>query len=250
MLTEERFARILSILEEKNTISVQELSSRLNASESTIRRDLTKLNQMGKLRKFHGGATAVSSLYNTEDDSCTVRLKRNIESKQLIAQYAASLVTSGDFIFIDAGTTTELISKYLSVRNIGIVTNSTITARSLANSGYAVTLLGGEIKPLTEAIVGPMAIADLKPFNFTKGFFGANGIHSKYGYTTPQMNEASVKIQAMSQCLERYILADSSKFNIISPVTFGKLSEATIITDELRETGIREYTAVLEVRRP
>lgn len=250
MLTEERFSRILAILEEKNTISVQELSSQLSTSESTIRRDLTKLSQMGKLRKFHGGATAVAPLYNTEDDSFSVRLKRNIDSKQKIAQFAASLVEAGDFIFIDAGTTTELLSKHLAVRNIGIVTNSTIIARSLANSGYSVTLLGGEIKPLTEAIVGPMALADLRPFNFTKGFFGVNGIHPKYGYTTPQMNEASVKIQAMSQCRERYILADSSKFNIISPVTFGILSEATIITDQLRESGFREYTSVLEVGNP
>lgn len=249
MLTEERFSRILAILEEKKTVSVQDLALHLDTSESTIRRDLTKLDQMGKLRKFHGGATSFASSYSTEDDSLDVRTTRNIKAKQLIAQRAASLIVPGDFIYIDAGTTTELICKYLTARNIGIVTNSLINARTLAVAGYSVTMLGGEIKPLTEAIVGPMALSGLKPFNFTKGFFGANGIHPKHGYTTPQMNEASIKIQAMSQCREKYVLADSSKFNIISPITFGKLSEATIITDVLHETSIQEYTTVLEVKK-
>lgn len=247
MLTEERFSHILSILEEVKTVSVQELCTRLDASESTIRRDLTKLDQMGKLRKFHGGATLLNARYTTEDDSFSVRSGRNIESKGKISKYAASLIEEGDFIYIDAGTTTEMISRYLSVHNIGIVTNSIIVARSLAVTGHSVTLLGGEIKPLTEAIVGPMAIADLRAFNFTKGFFGTNGIHPKCGYTTPQMNEASIKIQAMSQCAEKYILADASKFNSISSVTFGKLSDAMIITDTLKEPLFRDYTAVMEV---
>lgn len=250
VLSEERFSCILSILEEKHTVSVQELSAQLSTSESTIRRDLVKLDQQGKLRKLHGGAASLTPLYSTKDDSLTVRLGRNIEEKQRIAQYAASLVVPGDFIYIDAGTTTELIGKYLTAHNIGIVTNSTIIAHSLTRAGYPVTMVGGEIKPLTEALVGPIAISNLAPFNFTKGFFGTNGIHPKHGYTTPEMNEASMKTHAMAQCRERYVLADTSKFNIVSPVTFGELSAAAIITGSLPDPVFREHTTVLEVGKP
>ena len=94
-------------------------------------------------------------------------------------------------------------------------------------------LIGGELKAATEAIVGNEAYADLQKYNFTKGFFGTNGAGIEAGFTTPDINEAMIKQCAMRRSRERYVLCDSSKFALTSPVSFGEFREAVIITDRL-----------------
>ena len=72
-------------------------------------------------------------------------------------------------------------------------------------------------------------------YNFTKGFFGTNGIHLEKGYTTPDISEALVKEAAMKRCREAYVLADSSKFGHVSSVTFARFEDAQIITDHISD---------------
>ena len=110
------------------------------------------------------------------------------------------------------------------------MTNGLGHARALARTGCHVIQLGGEVKPVTEAVVGATALSELSRFNFTKGFFGVNGISLKAGYTTPEINEAAVKTQAMHRCRSCYVLADSSKFDTTATLTFAPLAEATILT--------------------
>ena len=99
-------------------------------------------------------------------------------------------------------------------------------------SSVTVILIGGELKGLTEAVVGNQAIITIDRMNFNKGFFGTNGITEKSGFTTPDINEALVKETAFNHCHFKYILADSSKFGETSAVTFGNIGEATILTDK------------------
>ena len=94
-------------------------------------------------------------------------------------------------------------------------------------------LLGGEFKAVTEAIVGEEAVAALEKYNFTKGFWGANGVSLQKGYSTPELKEAMVKKKSMENCKERFVLADESKFNHISSVTFAPFEGATVITTGL-----------------
>lgn len=103
---------------------------------------------------------------------------------------------------------------------------------------------------MTEAVVGPSVIDALRRFNFTKGFFGVNGISIKAGYTTPEVNEAAVKSEAMHRCRSRYILADSAKFDTIATLTFAPLSDASIITtDSGRSHSVyTDYTTIIEVK--
>ena len=124
MLTEERFNKILKIISEQKSVTVQELTELLNSSESTIRRDLNALHKLGKLIKVHGGATAIDMDYNTKDDEVSVRHDINKEQKKLIGKYAASLIEENDFIFIDAGTTTEYIIDYINEKSAVFVTNA------------------------------------------------------------------------------------------------------------------------------
>ena len=107
-------------------------------------------------------------------------------------------------------------------------------------------VIAGKVRGITEAIVGSEAERSLKQYNFTKGFFGTNGI-TKDGYTTPNTDEALTKAFAMKKCKNCFVLADDSKFEKISSVCFGKLSEATIITTILENHKYDQYTNILEV---
>lgn len=237
MLTEERFTKILSILESMGSVTVQQLMTELDASESTIRRDLTALDANGQLIKVHGGAILKSTVYSTRDDEVIQRKERNKEAKEIIAKYAAGLIAPGDFVYVDAGTTTERMIDYLTEKQAVFVTNAITHAKKLAGKGFTVYILGGEFKAVTEAIVGEEAVVTLEKYNFTKGFWGANGISLQSGFSTPELKEAMVKRKSMENCKERYVLADESKFNQISSVTFGDFEGSSIITTGLKQTA-------------
>ena len=230
MPTEERFRRILSELEEKGSVTVQELMEQLDASESTIRRDLNTLAARGSLKKVHGGAVAKSVNPAARDAQVDLRKQLNRQEKRSIARYAAGLIEDDDFVYVDAGTTTELLIDFLENREAVYVTNAVSHAKQLAAKGCRVYLLGGEFKGTTEAIVGEEAVASVEKYHFTKGFFGVNGITVEQGFTTPEVREAMIKRKAMEHTGERYILADPSKFDAVSAVTFGSFGDAVILT--------------------
>lgn len=232
MLTERRQELILDLLSRKGSITVSEIKEKFNASESTIRRDLNYLHKMGRLTKVFGGAVLKEQSLITEELSVSQKSNVNLENKNRIAEYAAGLITKGDFIYLDAGTTTECMLQYVTEKSAVFVTNAVAHAKKLANAGYKVILIGGELKGTTEAVVGSEAVMSIHNYHFTKGFFGTNGITVKAGYTTPDYNEALVKKTAMLNCQKRYILADSSKFGEVSAVTFGEIEAAKIITNE------------------
>ena len=223
MLTEQRHEIILNLLSEKGSITVTELKDILNTSESTIRRDLNTLDEQGRLTKVFGGAVEKINGVSTTELSVSQKADVNTEEKKKIAMYAARLVVPNDFIYIDAGTTTEYLIDYLEEKTATYVTNAVTHARKLAIAGF---------KVITEAVVGNQAIITIDRMNFNKGFFGTNGITEKSGFTTPDINEALVKETAFAHCHFKYILTDSSKFGETSAVTFGSINEATIITDK------------------
>lgn len=165
-----------------------------------------------------------------------------------IAKYAASLIEPNDFVYLDAGTTTELMIDYLTEKDITFVTNAVSHARKLSMAGYTTYILGGEFKATTEAIVGDEAIESLQKYNFTKGFWGTNGVHQKLGFSTPDVKEAKVKEVAMEHCAKRYVLCDSSKFSQISCVKFGEFAKTCIITTQILDESYRQCDNIIEVK--
>ena len=231
MLTETRQEEILRMLEQKGSVTVQELKDVFGASESTIRRDLNVLHKKGALIKVFGGAVQTESRINTREEEVALRKEQSREEKLRIARYAASLIEPDDFIYLDAGTTTGYMIPYLTERTAMFVTNAVSHALMLAENGFRVILIGGELKAATEAIVGNEAYVNLKKYNFTKGFWGANGVNPMAGFTTPDINEAMIKECAMKHTQRPYVLCDSRKFHQVSPVSFGEFHAAQIITD-------------------
>lgn len=235
MLTEKRQEEIIGILEMQGSVTVQELKERFHASESTIRRDLNVLHQKGVLVKVFGGAVRKESRINLKEEEVSLRKEQLRDEKIRIARYAASLIQPEDFIYLDAGTTTGYMIPYITERTAVFVTNAVSHALALVENGFRVILIGGELKAATEAIVGNEAYVSLQKYNFTKGFWGTNGVSTVSGYTTPDINEAMIKECAMKHTQAPYVLCDNRKFHQVSPVSFGDFNSATVITDRVPE---------------
>ncbi|MCF0260576.1 MAG: DeoR/GlpR transcriptional regulator [Erysipelotrichaceae bacterium] len=236
MLTNERQSMILRRLEKDGSVSAASLVKQLQASSSTIRRDLEALEQKNLLKRVHGGAVKTGAGIILTEDFVETRRKRNWEEKSRIGKKAASLIQNEDFVYIDAGTTTEAMLEHIEPGSAVFVTNAVSHARSLAAKGFQVSIVGGTFKAVTEAIVGPETLTSLAAYNFTKGFFGTNGIDEKGRLTTPDSMEAATKKAAMDACRTKYILADPSKFLCTSRIVFGTCLDSTVITCRTSET--------------
>ncbi|WP_335872819.1 DeoR/GlpR family DNA-binding transcription regulator [Bacillus sp. 2205SS5-2] len=239
MLTEERHQTILNALKECGTIKIQDLVELTNASESTIRRDLSQLEQERFLKRVHGGASKLQ--VKLKEMTVSERSTKNVHEKRMIAQYAANLVEENDCLFIDAGSTTIEMIPFLTQPGIVVVTNGLEQMKGLRENGIKTYIVGGEVKPTTGAIVGSIAMDSLRNYRFDKAFLGTNGIHQEFGFTTPDPEEARIKRQSISLSREAYILADESKFGEIAFAKISELEEATIVTNE----GIDEQYAMI-----
>ncbi len=247
MLTEERFSRILSFLDRKGSASVQELVDELQTSESTVRRDLSTMDERGLLLKVRGGAMKKPGASAASDQLVSRRSELFVEEKKAIGRYAAALIEPGDFVFLDSGTTTGHLIDYLTVKDAVFVTNSISHVQRLAEKGYRATILGGECKSVTQAIVGSETVAELRNFYFSKGFFGTNGVNARFGFTTPEEQEATVKRTAMGHSAKPYVLADTSKFPEISHVRFAEFEDAQVITAGKMPEGYGQYENIIQV---
>lgn len=249
MLAEERLSLILELVNKKGVVTVPELMRTLSASESTIRRDLVKLDGMGELIKVHGGATRIREGLVVVDQPLEGRHTQHMREKQLIASYAARLIEPDDFVFVDGGTTTECLVDAITETRATYLTNSLPHAQHLLAKGCRTLLPGGEVKSTTEVLVGAETVNTIRRYHFTLGFWGTNGAGLDVGYTTPEFSEAAVKQISIEHTVRPYILCDSSKFSQISLVTFADFNDATVITDRLprSEGAYRSAGNVVEV---
>ena len=247
MLTQERRQRILDLVLHKGSSSVTELSREFDTSESTIRRDLVALSNLGKLNKVHGGATVLSQEFVNNEDNNEEKFLKNIDEKTLIAKYCAEQINDDDFVFLDAGTTTYLMIDYLKGSKATFVTNGISHCKKLAQVGCKAFIVGGEVKATTDAIIGLAAAKNLQKYNFSKAFIGTNGVSEKQGCTTPDTDEAMLKAVAVEKSFVTYVLADSSKFGKVSAVTFVPIDEVCIVCDKCEDEAIKERTVIKEV---
>ena len=200
MLNQERKNAIMDILKTHGTVSVAMLTEVLGASESTIRRDITELAKTGLVNKIHGGAMLKNQNFIALEDSVQKKSGENMSEKKEIARFAAAQINNDDFVYLDAGTTTLLMADYIDKNcAASFVTNGIIHAKKLVQRGLQVYVLGGQLKSTTEAVIGVVAAKNIRSYNFTKAFIGANGVSIERGYTTPDAEEAFVKATAFDR---------------------------------------------------
>ena len=239
MLTPERQQYIIEKINQNGFIKIQELVKELNTSESTIRRDLSQLEDMFILKRVHGGAELVKKrgIEPTISEKSTSRLAE----KESIAKIAAGVVEDGDCIYLDAGTTTLAMIPFILNRPITVVTNGIMQATALQESDIITYLIGGRIKKSTNALIGSQAINNISNYRFDKCFLGMNGIHPDWGFSTPDPEEAILKRSAIDLSKEAFVLADYSKFDETSFARVAELNQATIITAGIDSSKLAKY---------
>jgi DeoR family transcriptional regulator, fructose operon transcriptional repressor len=245
MLEPERHQVILEALKVKNSVKLQELVDLTNSSESTIRRDLIQLEQGKFLKRVHGGAASLQG--KLQEPSVTEKSSKNLQAKRHIAQYAGSLVEDGDCIYLDAGTSIFEMIPFLP-ENIVVVTNGLTHVNELLERNIKTFLIGGFAKPTTKAVIGRGALESLEQYRFDKCFMGVNGIHSQFGYTTPDPEEAMIKQRAIHLSREAFVVADESKFSEIAFAKIADLHLATIITNELDDDTKEQYHSKTKIK--
>ncbi|GIP22538.1 DeoR/GlpR family DNA-binding transcription regulator [Paenibacillus sp. J22TS3] len=230
---EERRETILAQLGTEGKVQVHALAMSFNVSMETIRRDLDRLEQEGKLRKVYGGAVLARS--EQTEPAFFKRSRMHFGEKQVIGKLAASLIHDGETILLDNGTTTIEIIKQLKNRShVTVITNSVpILNFALKEFRGKVIFAGGEINAKYQAATGPMVYELLDQFKVNKAFISAGGISLSDGITDFDPDEAGVSRKMMKRAEESILVADHSKFGVTAFARISAIEDISmIITDE------------------
>ena len=225
----ERHKQILNLLLEAKEVSVNLLSEQLEVSGVTVRQDLNQLERQGFIRRVHGGA-----VLNDTDDIST-RLVFNYKQKIRIAQKAASLVSEGETVLIEAGSTNALVARELAKKKgITIITpNVFITREFREHTEIPVILLGGLYQHQSESLVGQLSKLCIDHVNFHKSFIGVDGFSIEAGFTGKDMMRAEIIAYIAQKSPQVFVVTDSSKFGKMElSKYFGAEDVDYVITDE------------------
>ncbi|MFD0828190.1 DeoR/GlpR family DNA-binding transcription regulator [Neobacillus sp. M.A.Huq-85] len=219
ILPEERKNEILNELKRIGKVKVIDLAKQFNVSEETIRRDLTQLEENGLLKKVYGGA--IKTTFQSGEPPFTQRTTVNQEEKIQIGKKAAELISDGDVIVIDVGTTTlEFAHSIQNKENITILTNSipvsAVLTESLNQQKFTgqILLLGGQIDPKQQSVSGGITEQILNQFNINKAFISAGGVSIENGVSNFHLNETLVSQTMVRVSKQIILLADYSKFGV------------------------------------
>ena len=245
MLSLERQAKILELIEEHGKVEVGDLSRRLRISEVTVRKDLKELQACGLLRRARGGAVRAATV--SADPSLRVKAALHAEEKRRIGAAAATLVADGESIILDSGTTTQQVARHLrDRRGLKAITNALNVAAELTGAGgVEVILLGGLLRHDSGSLVGQFAEEMLKQLSVDKLFLAVDAFDLEFGLSTPNLDESHVNQAMVRAARETILVADSSKFGRRSLSRIVTLSEVgRVVTDrglpEAARAGLRE----------
>ena len=242
MSSENRRTVILKELEDRGSVGVVDLATRLGVSEMTIRRDLADLEKEGGIRRTHGGA--VSTRGRSYEPPFILRENENQNAKRIIGKVAASLVADGDSIALDIGSTTlEIARNLVGRRNLTVITSSLHIANLLYSQPDIRLILSGGIVRLGEAsMIGDLAKYAYQNLYVDRLFLGVGAIDAQSGLTEYNWDDALVKQAMIGSAKEVILVTDASKFD---RVAFARVAHLNVIhqvvtdrppTGELLET--------------
>lgn len=230
MLTSQRKQLILEKLEAEGQVQSTALSVHFSVSEDTIRRDLRELAAEGRLQRVHGGALPASSAVVPFAERKTVKM----DAKKNVARKGAQLISAGQVVIIDGGTTTaELITFLPPDLQITVVTHSPSIALGLVEHPLIdVILIGGRLYKHSIVTVGAAAIEGIGNIHADLFFMGVTGIHPEAGLTTGDFEEACIKRAFSGRAAETIVLASPEKINTASSFAIGDVSLANTMVVE------------------
>ncbi|WP_153978123.1 MULTISPECIES: DeoR/GlpR family DNA-binding transcription regulator [Paenibacillus] len=235
MLAAERYDRIVEMVNESGSMRVSELSDRCRVTEETIRRDLDRLEQAGRLKRSHGGAVSIKD--DQPEIPYRVRETTHAEEKKRIAQAALAMIHPGDRILLDASTTAGYMAANMPDIPLTVLTNSIQVATELSSKDkIEVISTGGQLAQRSLSFVGPLAERSLETYHVDKLFLSCKGVHLDGGGIS-ESNELQARLkQKMVGISDQVILlADASKFGVraFARVTGLNAVHAVILNEQL-----------------
>jgi DeoR/GlpR family transcriptional regulator of sugar metabolism len=233
----ERQQTMLDRISQEGEVRIADLREMFPVTEMTIRRDLEKLEEAGSVRRTFGGAIFVG-----QDVALKERTGLLTAEKARIGRKAASLIRSGESVFLDGGTTTLQIARALPADiNVTVVTNALNVASELAGKSIPTIMTGGTLLESTHSLVGPIAVQTLAGMAFDRAFLGTTGVSIDHGFSNSNLYEAEIKQLAIRQSGETTVVADRTKFGAKVLVSFAELAGVQrIVTDEAPEEAMRQ----------
>ena len=228
-----RYEKIMEICKD-GVVSVEEMARIFKVSPSTIRRDLTYMEEKGMIVRVHGGAK-INSDQIVEPNMSWKEISAS-EEKAYIARYAASLIKPGDIVYIDGGTTTSKIIDYITAKDALIVTPGINCIEKCNNRNLKCLCFGGYSRARTNVLISSEAIEKAKNSIFHIAFIAANGIHPFTGFTCSDEMESMMKKTVIQQSMEYYICMDSSKINKLNNIKVADAADSVWITDSLSDS--------------
>lgn len=231
----QRLSRISDLIKTRGAVSVSEISEVLGISESTVRRDLNKLNDFGLVERTYGGAVAVE--YTTHEPHFNERRHHNTKEKFVIGHYSLRFIEPGQSVIFDSSSTVLALVEAFREQPVQItaVTNDLHIASDLSNiQDIEVLVTGGEIRPGSQTLWGSTAQTFLKNIHAD---IAVMGIHAITGIT---LSDTSVRIAEMKKAIMNaanriVLLADHSKFGTPAFIEVGSLEH---IADLVTNTSI------------
>lgn len=210
------------------------LASRLGVSDETIRRNIKTLAARSLVRKVHGGVLLAENLTVIEPPFQS-RMDQNAGTKQRLAQRVAEMISDGDSLFLDIGSTTAYVAQALRHhRDLYIVTNSLAVAHTLtARNNNRVFLAGGELRPHDGGAFGIDAINFIRRFNVQYAVFSVGAINANIGFMLHDIQEADLSCEAALRAQTRIVVADSDKFGKRAPIAVKDPSQFDILVTDL-----------------
>ena len=241
----ERIDSIIEFIYKNKNVTLDQICDNFNISKSTVRRDLSEILKDTNLKKTYGGITLKNKWGNKKYlTSFSERNIENADKKLAISKKAANIVEDNDVIFIDSGTTTFYMVDYLgNVNNLTILTNNLeVIFRAVKYKNINLISLSGTLSRETLSFVGTTSISTIKNFNISKAFMATTGFSIMNGVTNSSPLESDIKRTVISKSNKIILLADSSKFNSVSLMTYCNLEDIDIlITDKMPDKNISDY---------
>lgn len=216
---------LLSLVQARGSVSVEQLAEHLQVTLQTVRRDVQKLADEGLLARFHGGVRVPSS--TTENIAHQQRESLNAEGKSRIARAIAAAVPNGCSLILNIGTTTEAVAHALAEHSgLRVITNNLNVARILsANPRSEVIVTGGVVRGRDQGVVGEAAVDFIRQFKVDLAVMGISGIEADGTLRDYDYREVKVAQTILSHAREVWMAADASKFNRPAMVEVGQLSQ-------------------------
>lgn len=228
----ERQLKILEILDKNGKLTIEEAVKKFGVSEMTIRRDFTQLEDLGYARRIAKGV--ISNKKWLFAGTFHQREKTNVDEKKAIAREAVKILSPGENIIIDTGTTTLYFARELEKINFSltVATTSLAVASALFNTDINVLIFGGFLRREIPDVVGPLTEKNLQYFHADKLFMGCDGLIVEEGLFTSDLNISHIEEKMVEISDEVIILADSTKLGRKSFTKYADISSVSIlITD-------------------